>query len=584
MLAEAEVRLDAVEVSSASTIGLYERFELTVQVSGEIENPYDPDEVRLEATFAPAKGEPVTVSGFYYQPFERITEAGHDVIQPAGEPVWKVRFTPRQVGRWSYAVRLVTPHGAHSVDGEPLLVVASDRAGFVQLNRDEGNFQFENGEPFIPIGENLAWGPSLQPLPAFDRWFRDLSRQRANYIRVWMAPWMLRLETKTTGAGRYDQLRAWQLDYLLEQSAPAGIFWQLVLLNHGSFSQTQDAGWHNNPYNELLGGMCHLPNDFLTDPEAKAMFTRLMRYMVSRWGYSPQLAVWELFNEADFGDFETPDLILWTEEMSTALRAMDVNRRPITTSFHWGGPDAIWALPNIDLVQLHIYDRRDIPAVFGGPVVAEPKQKFQKPVFIGEFGWIGETMRQFDDIGIHLHEGLWSSLMGGAAGSALIWFWDEYVHPNGLERHFGALEAFWRGEQLGRSLGPMELSLSDAGLTGLGLGNADRGYLWIKNRAHTLNRYIVYRTADAKRRLRLARGQETPPVTYAPESVRGATVTIRGLRRIARYRVEWWDTYRGRITARSVLWSEWGTVTLDVPTVQFDVAAKLIKLRWWERG
>ena len=577
------LRLASVESACALT-KLFERCELTVHVDGQAANPYNPDEVSLEATFTSPQGHPVTVYGFYYQPFERMKDGNRDVLQESGPPVWKVRFTPRQIGRWSYAVQLVTHSGTQSFTGEPFLVVTSSRKGFVRLDRDAGMFRFDAGDPFIPIGENLSWGPSVQPLRAYDQWFHDLSRQRANYIRVWMAPWMFRLETKETGVGRYDQARAWALDYLLEQSESAGLFWQLCLLNHGSFSRTQDPDWQNNPYSEALGGMCRLPNDFLIDPRARAMFQRLLRYMVNRWGSSPQLAVWELFNEADFGEFRTDDLATWINVTGTFLRSIDVNQRAITTSFHRQGPDAVWRSPAIDVIQLHVYDRRDFAAAFTGPEIPKLQQTFQKPVFIGEFGWIDEVMRTFDDIGIHLHDGLWSSLIGGGAGGALSWYWDSYVHPNHLERHFRAAEMFWRGERLGRATRRLDLSLSNPTLAGWGIGTPERGYLWIKNRTHTLDGYIAYRCALAKERLRAARGQVPEPVTYSAQPVRGATATVRGLDWMGRYRVEWWNPYRGRIEARSVTPSRGGTVTIEVPEVGFDVAGKLIKLQWWERG
>lgn len=580
----AAVRLGAVH-SGCTTVGQYERCELTVDVAGRIRNPFDPEEVALEATFRPPQGEPVTVQGFYYQPYELMEEQGRETIREAGSPVWKVRFTPRHTGRWTVEVALASGTDRQVKRLEPFLVVEAPNRGFVRLHRERKQFTFDNGEPFVPIGENLCWGPSAQLLPSYRQWFRDLSRQQANYIRLWMAPWALRLETKETGVGRYDQLRAWQLDYLLEQSEAAGLYWQLCLLNHGSFSRSQDPDWQNNPYNEQLGGMCRLPNDFMTHSSAKEMFQRMLRYIVSRWGYSPNLVMWELFNEADFGEFRTEDMVPWFKQMSEYLRSIDVQQRPITTSFHQDGPDAVWQLPAIDTIQLHVYDRRDFPDLFGGPLISRWEGKFQKPVMVGEFGWIGETMRKVDDIGIHLHDGLWSSLMGGAAGTALIWYWDTYVHPNRLERHMRPVAAYWRGEQAGQPLARLNVSLSDDHLGAWGLGGPARAYFWVKNRTHNVDQYLAYRCAVAKQRLRQARGETVDPLPpYQPRPVKDSTATIRGLNWLGRYRVEWWDPYQGRITGRSVERTQWGTLTLRVPDLGFDVAAKLVRLEWWEQG
>ncbi|MBI2885383.1 MAG: DUF5060 domain-containing protein [Candidatus Omnitrophica bacterium] len=580
------VRLASVRLERP-VIGLYERCELTVQLEGDVLNPYDPDELTLEATFQPARGRPVTVYGFYYQPFEQVTTSrGGQAIQPAGDPVWKVRFTPTRTGRWVYHVRVL--HRGREIEGPSgaVEVSPSARSGFLRLDRATGSLRFDRGETFVPIGENLAWAPSAQLLDSYDRWFEELSRQRANYIRVWLAPWSLRLETKETGVGRYDQARAWQLDQLLERSEKAGLYWQLCLLNHGSFSRTHDPDWQNNPYSHELGGMCRLPNEFVTDPRAKAMFRRLLQYLASRWGYSPQLASWEMFNEGDAADFRSEDFLPWLGEMSRFLRLIDVNRRPITVSFQRERGDEAWKLPTIDTIQVHLYDQRDFAETFTGPAIPEMKALFRKPVMVGEFGWIGEFIRDVDQDGIHLHDGLWSSLVGGSLGSAMSWWWDNYIHPKQLDRHYRPLTRFWRGEQLNEPLNRIPMVVSDADVLGCASGTSSHTYLWVKNRTHNVDQYLAYRCELAKRRLEAERGQPAPAIapSYPPRVVSGATLTLAGLKSNGRYRLEWWDTYRGRVLRTDVVMADRGRVVLRVPDLAFDVAGKLVRLHWWEHG
>lgn len=580
------VRMAAARVERP-IIGLYERCELTIQVEGgPIANPYDDEEIAVTATFQPPRGSPITVGGFYYQPFERVRVNGQDVLKGVGMPVWKVRFTPRRMGRWSSTVFLTTPAGSQTMPGGTFDVIASSRQGFISVDRDRESLRFESGASFIPIGENLAWGPSAAPLGAYEQWFQKLSKQGANYIRVWLAPWSFRLETNTTGVGRYDQQRAWQLDALLEQSERFGLYWQLCLLDHGSFSQTQDPEWQHNPYNADVGGMCRLPNEFVTDPKAKSLFRRMLRYLVNRWGYSPQLASWELFNEGDLSEIQVKDLVPWTAEMSQYLRLIDVNRHLITTSFHQSAPEQVWRLATIDTIQLHLYDHRDFAALFCGPTIEGLRRAFRKPVMVGEFGWINEFVRRLDPYGIHVHDGIWSSMMGGAVGSALVWYWDLYIDPNGLERHFGPLARFWRDEPLDRRLQQLTVSWSDPDVIGAAVGTPARAALWVKNRAHNVDAYLAYRCELAKQRLRAARGQSArgAPV-YPSRVVQGATVSIPGVDRLGRYRVEWWDPYRGKVLARSIERAKWsGTLTIDIPELAFDAAAKLVRLNWWERG
>ncbi len=580
------VRITGVSEERA-TIERFDRYELTVQIEGTIENPYNPDEVALDATFSPPQGRPITVPGFYYEPFERVREGTSDQIRPSGAPVWKIRFTPREAGRWSQTVRLTSRGETQTWPARPFLVSRSSNAGFLEIDRESGYLRFETGTPFLPIGENVCWGPSGQPLAAYDRWFQALAKQRANFVRMWLAPWSFRLETKETKVGRYDQRRAWQIDYLLAQSRQYGLYVQLCLLNHGQFSRSQDADWQNNPYNEALGGMCRLPSEFVTLSTAKTLFRRLLRYVVARWGYSPNLATWELLNEADFTEFSLEDLPAWVGEMSGYLRANDVNHpaRPITISFHHESPKAVWGLPTIDTIQWHAYDQRDFARLFAGDTMRKLRKTYRKPVLIGEFGWIQEFVRRLDTGGIHLHDGLWSSLLGGSMGSAMPWYWDTYLHPNRLERHYRPLSIFWRGEPLGAGMEPMAVAVSREELLGLGMGTPDRVYLWVKNQTHNMDQYLAYRCELTKQRIRSARGQPVRRVSYPPMIVRGATVTLRGLDWKGRYQIEWWDPYGGRIVSRAVAQAQWGgALTLEVPEVAYDLAAKVIRIGFWERG
>jgi len=578
-----EVRLTSVK-HARPVIPLFERCELTIGFEGTVSNPYDPDEVTVDAVFQPERGEPVVVAAFYYQPFTPVVKGGQESLEPAGPAVWKARFTPRQTGKWSYEIRLKTPQNTQTLPGGTIEVVRSTRRGFVGLDRSSGYFRFDEGQTFIPIGENLAWASGSQPLRVYDQWFLDLAKQRANFIRVWMAPWAFRLETKETGVGHYDQRRAWQLDYLLERSDALGLYWQLSLLDHGSFSRSQDPEWHNNPYNEQLGGMCPTPNDFVTDPKAKAAFQKLLRYIVARWSYSPQLVTWELFNEADLSEITMDDFTSWVAQMSVWLHAADPNRRPVTVSFHHESAEAVWRLPSIDIIQQHVYDQRDFSELFSGSFIPRLQQTFHKPVMIGEFGWIGEFMRAVDSHGIHLHDGLWASLMGGSPGGALVWYWDQYVHPNHLERHFLPAAMFWRQERITQPLSRLRLTFSNTDLGGCGIGTSQRAYLWLKNRTHTVDAWLAYRCELAKQRLRQARGQAARQMTYPSRVIHGATVTVSDLDQLGRYRVEWWDTYRGRVITSAIVPVQWGALTLLVPDLPFDIAVKLVKLHWWEHS
>ena len=118
---------------------------------------------------------------------------------------------------------------------------------------------------------------------------------------------------------------------------------------------------------------------------------------MARYGAYRDILAWELFNETQFigsareESVHAPqvrdDLVAWHAEMAAYLRSLDPYDHLITTSSDIDtSAAAIWADPNIDLVQVHDYgplsgrDERfrgyaeDLNATYG------------KPVIIGEFG------------------------------------------------------------------------------------------------------------------------------------------------------------------------------------------------------
>jgi len=124
-------------------------------------------------------------------------------------------------------------------------------------------------------------------------------------------------------------------------------------------------------------------------------------------------------------------------------RAADPYNHLVTTTY---GNDAVWKLPEIDLTQTHHYGMGNIAD--HAPVVARDARehaKYGKPHLMGEFGidW-RKSDREYDPDGkgINLHNGLWTGAMTGDAGGAMIWWWDNYIHPKNVYAPFGALRRF----------------------------------------------------------------------------------------------------------------------------------------------
>src|SRR5690554_233129 len=76
---------------NSKRIGLYEKFEITFDLSGDWDNPFDLDQIEVNAHFYTPDGDSLIVPGFFYQ--EYYPKDGRR-LEMVGNREWKVRFAP----------------------------------------------------------------------------------------------------------------------------------------------------------------------------------------------------------------------------------------------------------------------------------------------------------------------------------------------------------------------------------------------------------------------------------------------------------------------------------------------------------
>ncbi len=413
-----------------------------------VANPFDPELVDVRATFTSASGSSFTTPAFAMVDYTRAQVGGNEVLTPAGGLEWKARFTPPVAGDWSWSATidtgggpLTTPTGHFSCAPE-----VGDHGWPVVSPADQRYLAFSDGSKLVPLGENLGWYGAGGTFD-YDRWLDDLAAHRANWVRVWMPSWAMGIEWADTGLGDYTNRmdRAWQLDHVMSAARARGIVVQLVLLNHGAFSTAFNSEWASNPYNQLNGGPLATPQEFFTNPVARELFERRLRYVVARWGASPNV-IWELWNEVDLTGGSPADVVSWHDHMAGVLASLDPYDHLVTTSIAnpldflapspaWAG---LWALDGIDTVQVHLYGLgSSLPVDFTEVVpAAQPVlSQLAKPVMLAEAGvdsrGPAET-RAADPTGQGIHEQAWSGFFSGGASAGMSWWWDNVVEPDSL--------------------------------------------------------------------------------------------------------------------------------------------------------
>ena len=462
---EKALHLGAVR-ANAGTVGQYEKLELTFDVAGTFDNPFDPEQIDVAADFTTPAGKRIAMPAFLYQEFAH-DEKG---IERSGAPVWKVRFAPHEPGRYSYQVRANNQGQTLTSPAGTFECTPRQANGYVRISKTNPLYcQYENGEPYVPSGINLFVSTRLgTPVPAdrlqqCETWMGRLADAEGNFARLRMDSWWLAIEmspdepTGYLGLGYYHQPTCWEIDRIYDQATARGIFVMHCLDNANANVNlpppkpaASTVEWRRpyNLYAKENGGVCEKPADFWSHPQARRQVRNKLRYCVARWGYHSQLMAWEFWNEVSCRPDMIEPCVAWHRDMARYLRRIDPFRHPITTSLMGDKElaDQIWALPEMEIMQHHYYCRSEMaPNV--ASMARELVERHHKPFFLGEYGLAPQFKPgncSFDATGVHMHNGMWAALFGGGCGAGAMWYVASYVDRMDLYHQYRPLAGFAR--------------------------------------------------------------------------------------------------------------------------------------------
>lgn len=549
------------------------RFELTVRMDSLFANPYDYSQIALRCVFSGPGGRVDTVDGFYMEGYRIDTSTGK-VSPGGGLGHFEVRYSPSATGRWRYRLFCETRDGRQWGPAGNFKCRSGAGRGYIQANGSP-YLCFGDGRQFIPIGENMGW--ARNNYLDYRRWISRLAANKGNFIRVWMPAWGLGLEwlkgrNGYGGLGEYKQSNAALLDWLLDYCAGKHVYVMLSLDHHGQVSSRVDPNWNENPYNAVNGGPCEHTWDFFTDVTARRWIRNRFRYIVARYGYSSRILAWELFNEVDWTDdfrHHRADVTAWHAEMAAWLRRLDVNHHLITTSYGDARWDSLtWRLPGMDFTQTHFYTDKPLDSVLSAGVGAY-LHAYGKPTLTGEFGVAtsGRGFIQADPTGVYVHNSLWATLLSGAMGPGLPWYWDNYIDAQDLYSCFYGVGCFagsvdFMGGGYGRW--PVDVRLEAAGLRGSGGLRAAEPAGLASSRGGRVVRAYGLRARDSS-------GLAAWMLNVSGTPLNEAVFEARGMRD-GRYAVSWWDCRRGVIDARDTVFVSHGVFRVPCPVIVSDKA------------
>ncbi len=405
--------------------GTYDKLEASFELPQVKGNPFDFKQNDVKVTFKASDGNSLSVPAFF-----------------DGGQIWRVRFTPTVTGK--YTIDSVTLNGQNAnpqkLTPAEFNVAGSPKPGFVRIDpNNKMRFIFDDGSTYYPVGYNLAWHDgNMPPLPQS---IARMGKAGVNWSRIWMNHWDSKNLDWLPDASQQPKLGQLSLavaktwDGIISAADDNGVHFHLVLQHHGQYSSKVNPNWGENPWNKALGGWLNTPEQFFTDAKAKALTKAKYRYMIARYGYSPSIMGWELFNEVEFTDAFEKDINAvgaWHEEMAKFIREQDPYHHLITTSSRTSEPK-IWTA--VDYYDVHTY-----PSDLVSAIGALDDEHLAKAYFYGEIGSDGGGAAQGDQ-GTPIHQALWASIMSQASGAAEFWNWD-IVEPNNLLFHYTAAQKF----------------------------------------------------------------------------------------------------------------------------------------------
>lgn len=399
------------------SVGMYDKFEARLIIRARFVNPFDPEDIDITATFVSPSGKKWVIPAFYHYTFGTM---------------WKLRFSPDELGTWKYTIRIRDKSGEASSGESTFKAVPSSFKGPLQISKNRRYLEHRDGTPFYGVGlwyNGRVTGDNLD----------ELKGRGVNFISNFITP----LETMGTGVGRYDQDICMRLDEMFELCEERDIVISLNLWFHSFLSESVWGGfnirWHTNPYQQITSS-----KEFFRSSAAWKYQEKLYRYFIARWGYSRSLAIWFIVDEINGTDgWVSGDSVMagqWTRNVHNYFKTNDPYNHP-TTGTRSGGLKEFFhdGYKATDIAAREIYEAQGFPMNRTGTIdsaIIHPLKDsymnyakqistiwdgYGKPVIIGETGW-DHTFYEPGTPGylaMH-HNVLWVSM---ATGSCMTPFW-----------------------------------------------------------------------------------------------------------------------------------------------------------------
>jgi hypothetical protein len=605
-------------LAAASTqVGQYQKFEATFQISkvfpADSIQPYyfyDPSDpqgingISIDAHFRGPSGRELVVPAFYYQDYARTNSGSQEVMTPTSNFAWKARFAPDEIGGYAYYITIQDRNGTtrYPASGDlQFQSVQSSSKGFIRVSpRDSRFLEFSNGQSFVPISSGRQWWTGALRSYEYEQAFADFSKNGINLTRIWdqndgyaltveghfdhykypddFNPQDRGIDINSIPKGtQMNQRGNYEEDKIIEAAERNGVYIQLTS--------------HSDPYWIWPTAVTNNPPSAQDDPLRIAAWKRNFRYRVARWGYSTSIMAWEHWNELGHVAVGS-DVYRFYQAYSQYQQQVDPYHHLRTTSQGsqaWS--PAFWSSSLFDIANYHdymmisrypaelTYDAanfvyryaqclRTVDGKTCGLGVGDGSswQGPQKPYIWGELDTGTTQWNQANPQPKATHDARWAGLFSPIGMAPIDWYWQQQSASFIATKHAEARIAsnFFQGiDYAGKNFA--YLSTSDVRLTSEVVSTSNPNLRVLAMRAKSGQE--AYAWAQNK-------GNARWDSTTVPAAM-SATFTIPGMA-AGNYKVEFWDTYSGQVTAGPVVAASNGSVTISVSGLSKDIAIKIV--------
>lgn len=467
-------------------------------------NPFDPEQIDFKIHLTNPNGTEFTRYAFYYRPFieDLATDQFHE--DTTSFP-WRFRFAPDVLGLWKIDVEVIVAGSSNVLQSNLTFVcLPSSHKGVLQwtyTNTDSDRWlkYSETNETFFAVSNNVSSGGFLTYKPSQNRrqmvGVQQLINAGGNFSRFDLNPqgalpdWDLNTpdlshEVKNY-RGKFDEMYAF--DRLMKLCEDNDMYYTIFRHHVEVRDGVNDTGnissdstswdgvsWQQNPYKSEFG----LSNtyQYFTDEEVIKWQKNTLRYIFSRWGYSPNLAFYgysevEKWYSKLFDDDKQPDNFLddggtldekesievlrdWIKDQKDYIQT-DLSNSimfcnsygTLSTKENNNNFQGVFYVS--DVIGIHNYEQvKEVNFKIRYNGVKDVWKEYHKPVIIEEMGVSDNKLQIYCCTGIEYHNSIWSTAMMGDFGTGMDWWWDRGVQDFGYEADLKNIQSFFKDEDL----------------------------------------------------------------------------------------------------------------------------------------